>query len=138
MIKKYKKILRNEKGVSLVEVLGSIVIIGIILYTVLSITGFTSLSIIKSDNRTNAVIIAEKELSHALERIKTEEMTETEKNAESFKVYTDITEISENPSFGNSTPRDTSTSVSLQGVGTNNHGEQVLVTITVSWGGANF
>lgn len=62
--------LHNERGLTLLEVLAAMVILGIVIVALLNITGFTSLSTHKSTEFTDAYKAAEEKLSIVREYIR--------------------------------------------------------------------
>lgn len=118
--------LKEEQGASLIEILGAIIIISIIVVTVLNLSGFTSLSFIKSNDRGEALRTAEKELNKALEVMNSCDELPQSSNRITFSCTDDIS----NPIY----PSDTTSSVLLQGFGTGEGGQQFLVTVTVFYG----
>jgi Tfp pilus assembly protein PilV len=70
-MKDVMSMLKNEKGLSLAEVLGATVILGIVIIAFLNISGHMSLSFIRSDHNTEALRLAEETLTNKLNAIAT-------------------------------------------------------------------
>lgn len=61
--------LKSEKGLTLVEVLGSIAILSIIIITFMNVLGSSTMSTFRNDDRNEAMQIAEHELKKKLQSI---------------------------------------------------------------------
>ncbi len=55
--------LKNDKGLTLIEVLGALLILSIVIITFVGVSQFTNLSFSRNDDRTEAIRLAEKTLS---------------------------------------------------------------------------
>lgn len=73
---------RNEKGITLIEVLAAVVLLGLAVMVFVNISGYTTLANVKSDNKTAALAIAEKVLN--------EKRTEYSKTVPYITGWTDV------------------------------------------------
>ncbi|WP_010678303.1 type IV pilus modification PilV family protein [Bacillus timonensis] len=129
---------KSEQGFTLLEVLAAMTIIGIVLLVFLNAVGFTTFNIRNSDNKTEAIRIAEQELNQTLNDISANprdfEIKSTTSQAENFPVTVFQTEIN-NPTY--SLPDDSNKYVFLQGIavftGTDNISKKGLITVAVKW-----
>jgi hypothetical protein len=124
---------KEEQGASLIEVIGSLLIISIIIITVLNLSGFSSLSFLKSNTRTDAMLIAEKELKDTITLIEKDEPLQTVQFIDGYRVIINQTMISNNPTYQN-IPENLNEQISLQGVGIDKNGIEYLITVTVVLG----
>ncbi len=135
----------SERGVTLLEVLAAITILSIIAIVLMNSIGFTTSAFSRSDQKVDALRIAESELSVRLYEIETSSplpnvcTTECEivktvnENGRPFEVTIIETNLVESPNYQYSSPN---SFVSLQGISVMNNGaasEQRLLTVIVSW-----
>ncbi|MGP4080571.1 type IV pilus modification PilV family protein [Pseudalkalibacillus sp. R45] len=121
--------IHNQKGLSLLEVLVTIVIIGLVFTLLSQSMDFFTTATIKHDARKQAVEIVEQELNRTLDQLKKGEPVQETYVVDHFFVTTHTAKLSnqeETPST--SLPQQ----VTMSGVFDDS--EPKLVTVTVSWG----
>jgi hypothetical protein len=127
------RIIKDENGASLIEIISSLLIIGIIVVTVLNLSGFTSLSFIKSKDRSDAMLLAEQELHKTFDLLASDTPIQSEKINDGFRIVIHKTSMISSPTYNN-IPAELDSTVSLQGIGLDKNGTQFLITITVFYG----
>jgi type II secretory pathway pseudopilin PulG len=136
---------KSEQGITLIEVLAAITILSIITIVLMNSLGFTTLAFMRSDNKVEALRIAESELTVNLHETQTattlpsvcttecKRKKTVSKDGQNFEVTIIETSLVENPTYNyTSSP----SFVSLQGISVLNNGttsEQRLITVIVSW-----
>lgn len=136
---------KKQQGMTLIEVLAAITILSIIIIVLMNTLGFTTLAFSKSEQKVQALSIAEQELNlklHELETatppltVCTTQCTQTKtlnRNGRTFEVNIVESSVAGQPvyNFTSKNPY-----VTLQGVGVMNNGtayEQRLITVNVAW-----
>ncbi|WP_261133103.1 prepilin-type N-terminal cleavage/methylation domain-containing protein [Bacillus sp. Marseille-Q3570] len=121
--------IHNQKGLSLIEVLVTIVIISLVFTLLSQSTDFFTTATIKHDARKQAVEILEQELNKTLDQLKKGDSVQETYVVDHFFVTIHTAKLS-NPEETPSTSLPQQ--VSMSGVFDDN--EPKLVTVTVSWG----
>lgn len=136
--------IKNEKGLTLVEVLAAAAILGMIVTVFVTISGYTQLSFNKSDQKAASLRLAESKLNEIRNAIPVDPpipnvgtQNQPTTPVSGFNVTVNETALTSTPVY--STPIPEKNQVSLQGVVLlNNNGTYVprLITVTVSWEGS--
>ncbi|MGM7702195.1 type IV pilus modification PilV family protein [Pseudalkalibacillus sp. Hm43] len=118
----------NQEGLSLIEVLATLVIIGIVFTLLFQSTDFLSTATSLHDHKKEAAQIAEQVLKEALEQQKEGIPQRIPENIEGYSIDISVTKLAEP-----SNPRTPQRHVSLSGVFSDEQTPKIL-TVTVSWG----
>jgi prepilin-type N-terminal cleavage/methylation domain-containing protein len=129
---------RNNKGMSLIEVLAAVVILSIVILSFINISGYTALSSSKTDKKAGALRLAEQKLNSIRYTIGTSIPVNGSQNQSSTSgIYTiDVYDTLLNtPSY---LPVVLANKVTLQDIFIMKNGsndESRLIVVTVSWAG---
>lgn len=121
----------NEKGLTLVEVLAATVILGILILAFLNISGYSSLSHLKSDQIIDAQRIAEEELSKARFYLKANNALPANPVIPGYTIILQLTDFASPSNYNSSSFLEEH--YSLQAVVLVSSVPKIL-TVTVSWG----
>lgn len=122
--------LKNEKGLTLIEVLASVAILSIVVLAYINISDYTLLANHKSSKSVEALRIAEEQLNLARENFRVNQTIPTNKIVDAYKVIFQINNLPNSGAYD--TTEYESNHVSLQGIIAENS-ETRLLTVTVSW-----
>jgi prepilin-type N-terminal cleavage/methylation domain-containing protein len=131
--------MQNERGLTLIEVLAAIVILGIVVVAFLDISNFSLAAGKNSDEFEEAMRLAENRLSIARELVYTKPGEILDKPVEQMEKVDEFTVIYQLTNLSNPTPLVYKTDgfqsehVSLQSIITNSN-QANLLTVTVTWG----
>lgn len=131
---------RDEKGLTLVEVMAGVVLLGLIALTFSQLSHFTSSVFYQTDKQSKALRIAERELHQKTAAIaaapsvpSVDSQDEPPKTVDGFSVRTDETEVGASPAYS---PPTYDNAVSVQSIVILQEGgtrTPRLLTVTVSW-----
>ncbi len=142
-------IIKNERGLTLIEVLAAMAILSIIVIAFVNISGYMTLAFSKGDSETEAIRLAEKILTEERNRIdslSTRPSVDYEKTipvVNGYVVTINETALVNNPSYSQPLPTGLTNHVSVQGVVLLKNPNSVpvpniddprLLTVTLSWG----
>ena len=137
--------LQNHRGLTLIEILGAMTILGIVVILFISVSNFTVTGSVKNDKTYNALVLAENELKSIVyttnqTNLIVGSLQDPPKSIDGYTVYYDETSVLGTPNP--STPTNSSTQVSVVAIvnlyadtNPNTLPVQRLITVTVSWGG---
>ena len=130
--------LGNERGMTLIEVLAAVVILGIVVVAFMDISGYSLVANKKSDQFEEAMRLAESRLNIAKELVYTDP-TNLLSKTETVEEYTVIYQVSQDlqqPEITYQTAAFESEHVSMQSVVVYEN-KASLLTVTVTWGDAD-
>jgi Tfp pilus assembly protein PilE len=142
--------LRNNKGLTLMEILGAMTILGFVVILFISVSDYTVIRTYKNNTKYNALLLAENTLKEIIFEVNQSHSSGTPKEIGTydkipttsmpFTIHTDETLIDVTDGYQTTTPINKATQVSVQAVvnlkdsGDGNIKPRLL-TVTVSWGG---
>jgi len=128
------RIMRNERGVTLIEALAAVVILGIVVSAFAAISNYTFLAGNHSDKQTNVQSFAKEQLDYARDyALQTNTKPADTTTADGYKITFQLTALASPASYDQSSFQ--TNHYSLQGMVLIDKTPKLL-TVTVSWEGA--
>ncbi|MBO9606313.1 MAG: prepilin-type N-terminal cleavage/methylation domain-containing protein [Paenibacillaceae bacterium] len=127
------RIMRNERGVTLIEALAAVVILGIVVSAFAAISNYTFLAGNHSDKQTNVQSLAKEQLDYAREYALQHGDKPSDASLEGYTITFQLTDLASPASYNQSYFQ--MNHYSLQGMVLINKTPKLL-TVTVSWEGA--
>lgn len=127
------RILRNERGVTLIEALAAVVILGIVVSAFAAISNYTFLAGTHSDRQTNVQSLAKEQLDYARDYVLQTNTKPADTTADGYRITFQLTGLASPASYSQSSFQPNH--YSLQGMVLIDKTPKLL-TVTVSWEGA--